>query len=186
MKKLSILFIIATMFLFCDKKSTEPDPVKPGSLKVSFELVQVSYPRPSYQTVIWLTDKDDQFIQSFFVSEWLAFNGYSRGDVCSKWVNVANWGDVSQDVFDAATGATPSTSENSMTIDCHKAGLEPGKIHCYIETHIVEDYNVYYKAEITLGSKAVSVTPEPTYVPEKHAETGDVLVNVLYEYTPSP
>ncbi|MBN1999989.1 DUF2271 domain-containing protein [candidate division KSB1 bacterium] len=185
MKKLMFLLLLTTCFIFCDKKGTEPEPVKLGSLKVSFELVQMTSPRPSYQTVIWLTDESGNFLKSSYVSEWLAYTGYKRGNVCPDWVSAANWEDVTESEFDAVTGATPTTSQNSIIIDCQKAGLKSGKVNCCIETHTVEDYNILFKALFSLGSKAETVTPEPIYIPSKHEETSDALRNVKFEYTPA-
>jgi len=181
-----ILFTLFTMIFLsaCEKKSTEPEkePVKLGLLKISYELKKISIVVPSYQTVAWLQDGDGKFFKSLFVSEWLAYGGYNYDEICPTWNKKADWKNVSESQFDAVTAATPRIGHRSILIDCEQQELTAGIINVNIETHIVENYNVLYSANVEIGSVPVSVQPEAVYIPEKHARAGDVLTDVQFEY----
>jgi len=181
-----LLFIFPLVGFFCTT-TTDPEehsPNEPGYIEISYQLIQVTDPVPSYQTVIWLENADSQFVKSVFVSDWLAYGGYAyqRYTICPSWNSKANWQDVSMEEFDAATGATPKIGQNSTNFGFKENELESGTYICNIETHITANYNIRYSGEIIAKSDTFSVVPIPYYIPEKHPQAGDVLYDVKMKY----
>lgn len=130
-----------------------PNPNEPleGYLEIRFRLNESKDPEPSYQTVIWLEKENGEYMKSLLVSEYLAYGGYEKPEICSDWSRAADWGNVPEALFDAVTGATPPVEENTLRVDCKKEGILPGVYRYCVQTHVVEAYNILYQGRIEIG-----------------------------------
>ncbi len=156
---------------------------KLGNLDIDFYLHYVYDPYPTYQTVIWLDDENGDFVQSLFVSDWLARGGYNSRYVCPTWNSKANWTDGDTEDIDAVTGATPDWGVYSdYSFDVSDRGIAPGDYKLSIETHLTDEYNILYTGDVELNGENNSTEPEAIYRPEQHSLAGQVLENVRMEY----
>jgi len=154
-----------------------------GHLDVEFFLEYVADPYPTYQTTVWLEDKEGHFVRSLFVSDWLARGGYVHRYVCSTWSRKANWTEGQTEDIDAVTGATPDWGvDNVLHFDLKALDLAPGIYDCNMESHITGDYNIFYSGQLEIEDTQNSVEPTPVYIPEQHAIAGQVLKNVKMNY----
>jgi len=155
-----------------------------GTLQISWELADSEDKSvvPSYQTVIWLQNDNADTIKSVLVSEYLSYGGYNDTTICTDWIKVADWDNALEETFDAVTKATPPIGPDTISIDCKSENIFPGTYNYFIETHIVENYNILYKGKITIGKKPATSTAEHVYIPQKHPVSGDVLKNVSAKY----
>lgn len=159
------------------------EPAK-GSININYILNQVEGVEPSYQTVIWLEDLNGNYQKSFFVSEYLSYGGYNDSTICPNWSNPANWDSVSDEIFDAVTGATPPIGQNELKIALEKENLPAGKYRYYVQTHIIEQYNILYHGEIIIGGESDKNIATNEYIPNKHPLAFKILENVSAEYLP--
>ena len=155
-----------------------------GTLTISWELAASEDKSvvPSYQTVIWLQNDKTDSIKSILVSEYLSYGGYNDTTICTDWIKVADWDNVAEETFDAVTKATPSIGPDTHSIDCSSEKILPGTYNYFVETHIVENYNILYTGQITIGQEPSLSKAEPVYLPKKHPLSGDVLKNVNANY----
>jgi len=174
------LFILS--FLISCSSNLE-DQAK-GVLTINYKLNQVEGLDPSYQTVIWIEDLDGKNIKSFLVSEYLSYGGYNDSTICSNWSISTNWDSVSDEIFDAVTMATPSVGQNQLKIELKNEKLLAGKYRYFIETHIIEQYNILYIGEIEIGNDRNGNIAAPVFVPDKHPFAFNALENVTAEYNP--
>ena len=154
-----------------------------GDLDIDFYLEYVADPYPTYQTVMWLENVNGDCLQSLFVSEWLARGGYNSTYVCSTWSSKSQWAVATDEDVDAVTAATPEWGVDShYSIDLSDRNVAPGSYKFNIETHITDDYNILYTADIEFSGEDNSPEPTPVYIPGQHPQAGVVLTNVKIEY----
>ena len=185
MYKLFFLVIFTALFFTCSREISGPEEQvieKLGRLDVQYTIKKVDEITSTRQTVLWLEDEHGNFVKSLFVSDWLAWGGYSHNFVCPTWNQKTNWPNISEEEFDAVTGPTPRAGEHQVSIDLSQIDIEPGVFICNIETHIENNYNIRYSVGMPLKGNAVSATPSPTYIPELHPQAGDLLYDVLFDY----
>jgi len=168
------------------KTATHDNPVQikaVGDLAVSFFLEYVADPYPTYQTVIWLENNDGTFVQSLFVSAWLAHGGYRSSYVCPTWARNAKWSDGQTEDVDALTGATPEWGvDSNYQFELKNRGVAPGSYRCNIETHIVGDYNILYTGDVEVMAEEYTVEPSPVFIPAQEPNAGLILKNVKMHY----
>jgi len=152
-------------------------------LDISFQMNErEEYPR-SDQLVIWLEKPDSTFVKTLFISEYLSYGGYNEPDICPDWSSNTNWEKVSQEEFDASTGATPSIGPVQMKINLSKTHVPEGEYIIFIEVHLTADYNELYSGKINVSSKKTSTLLKVSYIPEKYPDASynilsDVRINI--------
>lgn len=181
-KMIGIFSLIFMVYFNCTN-SWKDKPAK-GTLQISWEFVNSAEKNlvPSYQTAVWLLNDKGEYVKSILVSEYLSYGGYNDTTICTEWIKVADWDNVLPETFDAVTKATPPIGTNTINIDCKSENIFPGTYNYYVETHIIEQYNILYHGQITIGKKPSKNIAEPVYIPEKHPVSGDVLKNVNANY----
>lgn len=182
------LLIPASVFILCTfsicENPTDTDKTVTGYLNVSFNLFNMGDPTPSRLTAIWLEDSDGNYIRSFHVSEWL-YKNYHNPSYCSTWHGKAV---TSEGVIDAVSQATPAFGDNTIETLLDTFDLERGDYYYCIESHVVQNVNMLFKALVTLDNgSGSSYTPAGTYEPDEttyagYANNEDVLKNVSMEY----
>jgi len=175
------VFILSSLLITCSSNTKEPAK---GSITINYKLNQVEGVEPSYQTVVWLEDLNGNYIKSFLVSEYLSYGGYNDSTICPNWSIPANWDSVSDENFDAVTGATPSIGQNELKIGLEREKLPAGKYRYCIQTHIIEQYNILYYGEIEIGGESDKNFATQDFTPDKHPLAFNVLENVAAEYIP--
>lgn len=159
-----------------------PDEPNAGYLEIRYRLNELEDPEPSYQTVIWLEKENGEYLKSLLVSEYLAYGGYEKPEICSDWSRAADWGNVPEAVFDAVTGATPPVEENTIRVDCEKEGLLPGVYRYCVQTHIVEAYNILYRGRIEIGGSERESRAKAVHSSDGYPEARNVLSDVEARY----
>lgn len=148
-------------------------------IDISFVMNELEdYPR-SDQLVIWLETLDGTVIKTLFVSEYLSYGGYNDPEICPDWSSNTDWEAVSEEEFDALTGATPSIGPVQMEVILSGEQVPKGEYNVFVEVHLTADYNELYSGKIRLSRKEASTLLEVTYKPERyHGATYDVLSDV--------
>ncbi len=159
------------------------DPVE-GTLQISYAFSTAQGLEPSYQIAIWLEKEDGQFVKSLFISEYLAYGGFSDPTICPEWSKIAGWDKATQAEYDAVSKPTPPIGSNTLKVDCKARGIAPGTYVYCVEVHIVESFNILYKGKIAIGEAAAEDTAVATYVPSKHESAGNVIHSVSAKYIP--
>jgi hypothetical protein len=149
-------------------------------IDISFQMNErEDYPR-SDQLVIWLEKPDGTFVKTLFISEYLSYGGYKEADICPDWSSNTNWEKVSQEEFDALTGATPSIGPVQMKIKLSKTHVPEGEYIIFIEVHLTADYNELYSGKINVSSEEeTSTLLKVSYIPKKYPDASyNILSNV--------
>lgn len=133
-----------------------------GTLEIKFELYEPADKdlEPSYQTVVWLEDQNGEYLQSVFVSEYLAYGGYNDSTICTSWNRVSDWNNVTMEHMDAVTNATPDLAITTVRVSLAELNILAKQLNYVVETHVVEDENILYRGNITLSGKSVSSDAE--------------------------
>ena len=180
----SVLFYILVVFFLTSCTNSSKRPVK-GSLEIIFTLQPSQDEKivPSYQTVVWLENQNGEILHTLLVSEYLAYGGYNDSTICEEWNKKADWGNATEELFDAVTQATPPRDETTtIPVDCKALQLLPGTYFYCVETHIMENHNILYKGEITLGNEPASSTASQVNIPPDMPENVHVLTDVKAQY----
>lgn len=149
------------------------------TVEVSFILNELEDYSRSDQLVIWIEKPDGTFVKTLFVSEYLSYGGYNDPDICPEWSLNTDWLSVSQEEFDAVTGATPSIGPVNMQFSITKEQLPKGEYIIFVAVHLIEDYNEIYEKKFLLSRKAYAGKLEVIHMPGKyHGATYDVLSEV--------
>lgn len=148
-------------------------------INVSFQLNESeNYPR-SDQLVIWLEKPDGTFVKTLFVSEYLSYGGYNDPDICPDWSSNTLWEEVSEEEFDALTGATPSIGLVEKNLSLSDEQLPRGDYVVFVEVHLTADFNELYSGNIRVSGRKSEAHLEASYKPEKyHKASYDVLSDV--------
>jgi hypothetical protein len=156
-----------------------------GTLEIEYRLNAVEGDlQPSYQTTAWLQDAEGRRVRSLLVSEWLAYAGHQTATICPTWHELADWENVSEEVFDSVTRATPDVASNILKVDLEPLDLPPGRYTYGVETHIVEEYNIAFTGEIELGGEASKDVAEKKPIPGAYPGGEGVLAEVKARYLP--
>ena len=155
-----------------------------GTLQISYAFSTAQGLEPSYQIAIWLEKEDGQFVKTLFISEYLAYGGFSDPTICPEWSRIAGWDKATEAEYDAVSKPTPPIGSNTLKVDCRARGIEPGPYVYCAEVHIVENFNILYKGKITIGGAVAEDTAVATYIPQKHESAPDVIHSVSAKYVP--
>ncbi|MBN1625951.1 MAG: hypothetical protein JW944_05455, partial [Deltaproteobacteria bacterium] len=91
-------------------------PVR-GVLDITYNLIAMEDPTPSYCTAVWLEDSDTNYMATFSVTRWLSFEGYDfEMEICPDWRDKADWGEATQDEIDAVTMATTPLGIKTLSV----------------------------------------------------------------------
>ena len=141
------------------------------TIELSFQLNKAEAFVPSDQMVVWLEQPDSSFVKTLYISEYLAYGGFTLNSVCPDWSGRLNWKEISKEEFDAVTGATPSQGDVKFELEVEKDGIPDGEYELFIEVHLAEKYNELYSATINLSNKKCIRDLKLSYVPEKYPKT---------------
>ena len=135
---------------------------------------------PSDQMAIWLARPDSSFVKTLFLSEYLSYGGYNIEGLCGNWSSRIAWRDATAEEFDAVTGATPSSGEVKLKLECPARLVPPGEYLIFIEVHLVDEFNELYSGRLDLTGRKASCSLEVSYIPAKCPKmaTGDILSSV--------
>ena len=177
MSTIRLVFLLTVGFI--GVINTGCDASRDRVLDISFMMNELEdYPR-SDQLVIWLETLDGTVIKTLFVSEYLSYGGYNDPEICSDWSSNTDWEAVSQEEFDALTGATPSIGPVHMDIILSGEQVPKGEYTIFVEVHLTADYNELYSGKIRLSRREESTLLEVSYKPERyHDATYNVLSDV--------
>lgn len=182
MKDYSLIFIVLVISCFTisfNPKNTEY--AKRKNLSVSFEVNKIKNVKvnPSYCMAIWLEKADGQFYSTLYLSDWLAYGGFSHEGVCPTWLEKSNWAsNATEDLADAISGATPRFGDTEMSFRCSNKNIPQGVYNYRIEVHVTAEYNEVYSGEIEIGESTVESIAEVVYIPEQHEEASGLLSEV--------
>jgi hypothetical protein len=176
---LCLTLIFATAIAGCRSGSADRH-----KLQISFRINEPAGVVPSYQTVVWLEDEAGAIIKTLLVSEYLSMGGYNKEGVCPAWSGKSGWNRKEIAEISAVTAATPVVQPQLHTVACSVEGIEPGRYHYFVATHIVKDYNILCRGEITISDKPDTNVAEVTYTPEKHEKGYNALTDVTARYHP--
>lgn len=118
------------------------------NITVSYQMKDVKENTPSYQLSVWLEKPDGTFVKTLFVSEYLAYGGYLEYGVCPSWSKKAHWNNVTQEEFDAVTGATPKPGDVKLKIELSPDRVPDGEYRLYIQVHLTGDLNDTYRGKV--------------------------------------
>ncbi len=139
---------------------------------------------PSRQTAIWLEKPDGSFFKSLYVSEYMAYGGYLVPGICTDWSDKAEWQSITQDEFDAVTGATPAPGKVDLKFEFSDSDLPQGEYILLMEIHLTENYNVLCQTKVSLTGKKEQTTLDVKYLPGKYSKLkGDYVsdAKVIYK-----
>jgi len=177
-----LVILILLLVIYCEKNNNSS--VK-GTLEIHYTLSESPNEMvPSYQTVIWLADSAGVYLRSLLVSEYLSYGGFNDTTICPSWSRQADWNQVSTEMFDTVTQATPPCQAHVQTLDLTPLKLKSGKYRYYIQTHIQEDYNTLYWGKIEFGTHPANNVAQVQYTPVKYSAVSDVLNSVSAIFTP--
>ena len=154
-----------------------------GTLRISYRLNRVQGVVPSYQTAIWLEDEAGA-LRTLMVTPYLSSGGYADGGTCRRWAQSSRWDEQPAAVLDAVTQATPELRAQILNVSCQRQQLEPGTYNYYVETHLVEKYNILASGRVTLGGAPGKNTAVISYEPDKPLRGSDALIDVRAQYEP--
>jgi len=155
-----------------------------GTLQISYAFSTAQGLEPSYQIAIWLEDEDGHFVRSLFISEYLAYGGFSDPTICPDWSKIAGWDKATEAEYDAVSKPTPPIGANTLKVDCKARGIVPGRYIYCVEAHIIENFNILYKGKIAIGETAAEDIAVASYIPSKHESAANVIHSVSAKYVP--
>ena len=175
-----LIYAIALLFLrACGKQA----PKNAGSLILSFRINPAEADvQPSYQTVVWLENKDGRYVKTLFISEYLSYGGYNDSTICPAWIKQADWEHAPESEYDARTRATPSTGEHSLVFDLGNEDIDPGPYIACMQMHIIEDYNILYKGRVVIGGDDNEIKAHPIYTPAFYEAAKNILTDVNFKF----
>ncbi len=157
--------VLLSLFLIINGACTVFHPKR--HIEITFTIHKPGDFVPSRQTVVWLEKPDSSFVKSLYVSEYIAYGGYLVPGICPEWSNKADWQDISQEDFDAVTGATPGTGKVKFRFEYSDSDIPRGNYLLLMEIHLKEDYNIYCHTGIVMDGKKHKTNMEVNYLPTK-------------------
>jgi len=154
-----------------------------GTLEITYRFNRVEGVVPSYQTAVWLEDAAGT-VHTLMVTPYLSFGGYRDGGTCRRWSARSQWDRQPGAVLDAVTQATPSLGPQRVAVSGQKHRLPPGTYRYYVETHLVEKYNILASGRITLGDAPDQDIAKIDYEPERPPRGAEALADVRATYEP--
>lgn len=182
MKKRKILFLLicsTVLFVIISRCSDGK-----RMIELTFKLNNTEGFNSSDQMVVWLENSDSTFVKTLFVSEYMAYGGYNLDYICPDWPERAGWEMISNDEFDAVTGATPDPGDVKFEFIVEKDSIPAGEYKLFIEVHLAEKYNELYGTTINLSDTTSIRELNVTFIPAKYPKaTGNHLsdVKVIYK-----
>ena len=172
-----ILLVFCLILSGC-KKSTNESEVQ-GEIRIKYSLNAWDHP-----TVIWLSDGEQNYLKTIYVSAWLSNSGYLLSYVCPEWSSISDWRNAAESEVDAVTSATPEIGSHELILNCKAEEITPGIYYYSIQSHIQNVYNVLYTGKLTIGGVANSSVAEVSFIPEAHPDPAKryILNNVSAEY----
>ena len=155
---------------------------KAGKLEVRFLYLSPGTEDPTYHTAIWLEDEGGKLIQTLYVSNELSATEHKLGTVCPDWVKQAGWSKAPKSLVDAVTGPTPNVGSGSMTFDLGALGIVARTYRFRMQVHIIEQYNILFQGNLTVGDSEQDVKIETLYQPNKPDIGTDVVKDVRVHY----
>lgn len=155
-----------------------------GVLEVAFVYMPPGEVYPTYDTAIWLEDESGNLVQTLFVSQVLSDTEYQSDDICPDWTKKANWGDADRPVVDAVTRPTPLIGGESQVFDLGTLGVAPGTYQFRFEVHVVDEFNILFRGELSVGESASEVNLESAYVPTQPENDQTVVEAIRVSYYP--
>jgi hypothetical protein len=152
----------------------------PPTLKFLFQLNDKEGFVPSNQLVIWLQRPGSEYVKTFFVSDYLACGSYIE-DICPTWMRKLEGEDLSDDMIDAVSQATPDVGDVILEFDFPVDELDTGTYEYCIEIHVTREYNELYCGEIEItgkGNNPVIGDVHVDYLPEKCPKGNGLLSNI--------
>ncbi len=171
------LTVILLFFIGCGPSDTP-------KIDFTFSMNNIENTVPSYQIAIWIENEKGDYIETFFVSDYLSYGGYNIEGICPVWVKKAHWEKTPEEVVDAVTQATPDIGEVNLEFEAPAEKFPAGNYKYFIEVHNTENYNEIYSGILTIkkeGSTSVSEATV-TYKPKKYPEGSGLLSNVKAKY----
>ena len=153
------------------------------TLELTFKLKNTEAFISSDQMIVWLEKSDSSFVKTLFVSEYMAYGGFNLEYICPDWPERSGWEMISNDEFDAVTGATPGSGDVKFEFIVEKDSIPDGEYKIFIEVHLAEKYNELYSTTINLSDTTCIRELSVTFIPEKYSKaTGNHLSDVKVVY----
>ena len=153
------------------------------TLELTFKLKNTEAFISSDQMIVWLEKSDSSFVKTLFVSEYMAYGGFNLEYICPNWPERSGWEMISNDEFDAVTGATPGSGDVKFEFIVEKDSIPDGEYKIFIEVHLAEKYNELYSTTINLSDTTCIRELSVTFIPEKYSKaTGNHLSDVKVVY----
>ena len=159
-------------------------PSETPKIEFTFTMNEITNTVPSYQMAIWMETPDGNYVETFFVCDYLSYGGYNIEGICPVWVKKAHWEKTPEEVVDAVTQATPDIGGVQLVFNAPVKKFPAGTYKYFIEIHNAENYNEIYSGTLAVkkdGSTSVSEAAV-TYNPKKYPEGSGLLSNVKAKY----
>jgi len=163
---------------------TEAVTTEVGTLGVQFNFMPPGEVYPTYDTAIWLEDQSGELVKTLFVSQVLSDDEYDAGDICPDWAKKADWGNQERAVVDAVTEVTPLIGGEEKYFDLAALGVPSGTYVFLFEAHMIDEYNVLFRGEVSVGDTSNEVSLERVYVPEKWEGNQTLVDSIRAVYFP--
>ena len=156
---------------------------KNRKLVITYTMENVKGFVPSRQTVIWLEKADSTFVKTLFVSDYMAYGGYLVPGICPDWSTKSNWKNISQEEFDAVSGATPQAGKVKLKLELPKEQIPNGDYKLFMEIHLTEKYNVLCSGAINFSNKKATTNLRINYIPAKYPKLkGEFISDIQVTY----
>lgn len=181
---LLVLHVVGEFLVPGGLAADSPTATDSGTLIVEVNYMPPGEAYPTYDTAIWLEDKSGKLVRTLFVSEVLSDTEYQSGDICPDWTKKADWGSTEKVIVDAVTRPTPLIGGESYAFDLGALGVPPGTYGFRLEVHFVEEYNVLFRGELSIGETVGDVNLERVYVPKQREGNQAVVDSIRARYSP--
>ena len=162
-KNLFLLVCSTILFIFISGFSTSN-----RTIELSFQLKNPEAFTSSDQMIVWIEKTDKSYVKTLFVSEYMAYGGFNLDYICPDWPERSGWEKISNDKFDAVTGATPGPGDVKFEFIVDNDSIPDGEYKIFIEVHLSEKYNELYSSTINLSDRKCIHELNVSFVPEKY------------------
>ena len=188
--KLKSLFFICLIFPFvltsCNKSKDAPAA---ASSPKAILKINVDYEKQpghgSNQWAVWIENANEELVKTIYVTAFTADGGYIPRPACMPiWVSKAEPSNLSGEIIDSFSGATPTSGLQTYVWDLtdnEGNPVEKGTYIFIVEATLFGDSEAIFKAPITIGDKETSVTAEPLFTSEDD-KNKEMIKSVSAEY----
>jgi len=164
-----------------------PKATPTGKVTISYDLERLNR-IASNQIAVWIEDEKSNYVKTVYASAFMARGGYrSRPECCPTWVKVSKWKNAAPSEVDAVSGPTQKAGRVVLAWDCTDRSGKPVPPATYVvklEGTIFWENRVLYQAAVPVGGARAQIKPVPEYSPPAAKDIGEMVKNLVVEFTP--